>query len=146
MSSSTLKVIPSSTAATQASIESTATEYGTHDTLRYGVRSLRHEITQTHPLEASLRQWRATQTQTRNQLHRRLYGLHAPIRSTMERRIVSEISRFQNPTSLAHSNLALDILEGRDETLDVEDFLGDMECHRPATVDVHTVLSRQLGL
>ncbi len=72
-------------------------------------------------------------------MHRNIYGLHAPIRQLMERKIVSHVglellplaimdsSRIfavQNPhmPAMPQSNIHLDILEGRDETLDVTDF------------------------
>ncbi|RKP38163.1 proteasome maturation factor UMP1 [Dimargaris cristalligena] len=143
--SSALSIIPQGTTIPQASIAATATEYGTHDTLRHGLRTLQHEIVATHPLEAPLKDWHRTRDQLHLNLQRRMYGLHAPLRLTMERRIVANINRFQNPASLKHSNLGLDILTGRDETLDVEDFLGDVEYRKPTT-DIHAALARQLNL
>ncbi|KAJ1655095.1 hypothetical protein IWQ61_005091 [Dispira simplex] len=129
----------------QATVTDTATEYGVHDTFRHGPRMLHPELIQAHPLEQTLKLQPATENQLKMNVHRRLYGIHAPLRLTMERQIVSRIARFQNPASLKHSNLALDILMGKDETLDVEDFLGDADI-RKETPDVHAVLAKQLPL
>jgi len=57
-------------------------------------------------------------------MQRSLYGLHAPVRLMMERKIVGYNPHF--PT-LPRSNLHLDILMGRDETLDVCDVYADKE-------------------
>ena len=76
------------------------------------------------------------------QMQRQLFGLHMPMRILMERKIVSHVrphlpplvlslrrlhSRApQNPHMpiLPQSNLHLDILMGRDETLECADFMG----------------------
>lgn len=71
---------------------------------------------------------------------RNLYGVHAPARLLMERKIVAAVSSrghgvisadgsacVQNPhmPGMGRSNIHLDILMGRDETLDPADlFLG----------------------
>jgi proteasome maturation protein len=70
-------------------------------------------------------------------MHRNVYGVHAPIRLLMERKIVSRVRRYstlhtialipvQNPhmPAFPQSNLHLDILMGRDEILDTPDFMG----------------------
>lgn len=52
---------------------------------------------------------------------RNTYGMHAPIKMAMERSLVI---KARGPSMLPrHSNLGLDILMGKDETIDFEDFL-----------------------
>ncbi|KAI9428598.1 hypothetical protein H4582DRAFT_1830111, partial [Lactarius indigo] len=52
--------------------------------------------------------------------HRNIYGLHAPVRQLMERKISPHMP------AMPRSNVHLDILEGRDETLDVTDFVSGL--------------------
>ena len=52
---------------------------------------------------------------------RNMYGMHAPIKMAMERSLVV---KARGPSMLPRrSNLGLDILNGKDETIDFEDFL-----------------------
>jgi len=54
-------------------------------------------------------------------LARNMYGMHAPIKMAMERKLVT---LARGPSMLPrHSNLGLDILTGKDESIDFEDFL-----------------------
>lgn len=74
-------------------------------------------------------------------MQRNIYGMHAPVRLLMERKIVSSVSCFslscssqpklkrqffQNPhmPAFPQSNLQLDILMGRDETIEPADIFG----------------------
>ncbi|CAG8820878.1 7817_t:CDS:2, partial [Racocetra persica] len=50
----------------------------------------------------------------------RIYGTPAPIRHLMERSIVSRVQRLPG---LPSSNFGLEILMGKDETIEFEDFL-----------------------
>ncbi|KAF8320518.1 proteasome maturation factor UMP1, partial [Cantharellus anzutake] len=104
-----------------ASIRATANSFGVHDSLRYGTRSLVTEINATHSHQKRLDSWEETQDNLRLSMHRNVFGMHAPMRQLMERKIVSAIPHM--PT-IARSNIHLDILMGRDETLDVSDIFG----------------------
>ncbi|THH21023.1 hypothetical protein EW146_g482 [Bondarzewia mesenterica] len=107
-----------------ASVSNTANSFGLHDTLRYGPRSLATEVQSQGTLKGRLENWDETQDNLKLTMQRNLSGLHAPMRLLMERKIVSS-----NPhmPALPQSNIHLDILMGRDETLDVDDFFGTME-------------------
>lgn len=90
-------------------------------------------------------QWEETQENLQLTLQRNIHGLHAPIRQLMERQTVSQarLSPPPTPTACAHytytqtpiptafggfsrpSNLQLDILLGRDETINIADVLTD---------------------
>lgn len=56
---------------------------------------------------------------------RNMYGMHAPIKMAMERSLVIQA---RGPSMLPQrSNLGLDILAGKDESIDFEDFLNGMQ-------------------
>ncbi|KAH9982168.1 proteasome maturation factor UMP1-domain-containing protein [Lactifluus volemus] len=114
---SSLRLVPANPSP-KASISDTANSLGLHDTLKYGPRSLADEIKSENHLQARLEKWDETQRNLKLTMHRNIYGLHAPMRQLMERKIVS-----YNPhvPAMPQSNIHLDILEGRDETLDVTD-------------------------
>lgn len=83
-------------------------------------------------------QWEETQDNLKLTMQRNIYGMHAPMRLMMERKIVSAVSIFmrsktaifkhlsQNPhmPALPQSNLHLDILMGRDESIGPADVFG----------------------
>jgi len=106
------------------------------------MRSIESEVLSKHPLENRLKNWEQTQTNLKFTLQRRLYGMHAPIRQLMERSIVS---RVQRAPVLHSSNLGLDILTGKDETIDFEDFLNEPELSTDM-MDIHASMEFQLGI
>jgi len=57
---------------------------------------------------------------------RNLHGMHAPIKMAMEQSLVT---KARGVSMLPQSYLGLDILLGKDETIDFEDFLNGMEKH-----------------
>ncbi|CAE6529428.1 unnamed protein product [Rhizoctonia solani] len=140
---SKLLLVPSNndTAASSASIKDTRNHLGLHDTLRYGPRTLATEIAGTSTIQRRIENWEATQDNLKLNLRRNMYGMHAPIRLLMERKAV-----FNSPhmPAMPQSNIHLDILMGRDETLDVGDFFGDAETSHP--LDIHADMERKLRL
>lgn len=116
--------------------------FGVHDTFRHGIKTIESVILPHHPLENRLKQWEETQTNLKFTMQRRLYGIHAPVRQLMERSIVSKVQRFPVLTS---SNFGLDILTGKDETIDFEDFLNDPELSTDM-MDVHASMEHKLGI
>ncbi|CUA77457.1 proteasome maturation protein [Rhizoctonia solani] len=140
---SKLLLVPSKndTVASSASIKDTRNHLGLHDTLRYGPRTLVTEVAGTNPLQKRIENWEATQDNLKLNLRRNMYGMHAPVRLLMERKAV-----FNSPhmPTMPQSNIHLDILMGRDETLDVGDFFGDVETSLP--LDIHADMERKLRL
>ncbi|CAG8826182.1 37113_t:CDS:2, partial [Racocetra persica] len=61
--------------------------------------------------------WEETQMNLKLTLQRRIYGIHAPLRHMIEQSIVSKVKRLPG---LPSSNLGLEILMGKDETIDFE--------------------------
>ncbi|KAI8879285.1 proteasome maturation factor UMP1 [Backusella circina FSU 941] len=126
----------------KSTFDTTHAELGGHDALRYGVRSIKTEVMPGHPLENRLNQWEETQWELKLNLARQAYGMHAPIKMMMEKSIVE---KRQHMPMFPSSNLHLDILMGKDETIDYEDFLNDPSMSTDA-LDVHTSMERKLNL
>jgi len=124
-----------------ASIRDTAGNLGLHDTLRYGPRSLAAEVKTHDGFKDRLENWEQTQDNMKLTLQRNIYGMHAPMRLLMERKIVSH-----NPhmPALPRSNVHLDILMGRDETIEPFDIFGGMEKDLP--LDTHTEMEKKLHM
>jgi len=145
MESHSLRITPSSQpdpASKIKSVAETVNSFGVHDTFRHGPKSIEADILPKHPLENRLKHWEETQTNLKLTLQRRLYGIHAPVRHLMERSIVSRVQRVP---ILHSSNLSLDILMGKDETIDFEDFLNDPELSTDM-MDMHASMEHKLGI
>ncbi|KAJ3158295.1 hypothetical protein HDU86_003004 [Geranomyces michiganensis] len=118
------------------------TEYGVHDAMREGIRSVASEVIARHPVENIESQWKQTQEQLRMTMHRQTFGLHAPLRLQMEKALVSQVRHV--PVGPAR-NFGLDILENRDASIDYDDFLGDPQWSTN-TIDPHVAMEHALGL
>ncbi|KAG0740409.1 hypothetical protein G6F57_004555 [Rhizopus arrhizus] len=138
-----LRIVPDSYPETvKSTLNTTHSEYGGHDTFRYGTRSIKNEVLPKHPLESRLNQWEETQWELKLNLARQAYGMHAPVKLMMERSIVE---KRQRTPIMPTSNLHLDILMGRDETIDYEDFLNDPSLSTDS-MDLHTSMEHKLKL
>ncbi|KAI8592147.1 proteasome maturation factor UMP1-domain-containing protein [Geranomyces variabilis] len=118
------------------------TEYGVHDSMREGIRSVASEVIARHPVENIESQWKQTQEQLRMTMHRQTFGLHAPLRLQMEKALVNQVRRV--PVGPVR-NFGLDILENRDASIDYEDFLGAPQWST-STIDPHVAMEHALGL
>ncbi|KAJ3075476.1 hypothetical protein HDU98_007974 [Podochytrium sp. JEL0797] len=139
------RIVPSTHHAslTTASVGAdTHSSYKVHDTMRSGLHTVRSDVLAGHPLEAHLENWDLTQQQLRLDMARSVYGLHQPLRIQMEQHLVSKPKRIP---VLKQSNLAQDILSGKDSTIEFEDFLGESD---PSMflLDVHGAAERSLGM
>ncbi|KAI8930372.1 proteasome maturation factor UMP1-domain-containing protein [Entophlyctis helioformis] len=142
--SSTLRMVPAALPVQgPAALGRDNAEYGVHDSFRNGLRTLRSEIVQGHPLEARLENWDQTRDQLRLGILRNVYGVAAPLRIQMERALIKQHMRAI-PVLHTH-NVALDILNGKDDDIEFEDFLG--EAKMPTQMmDVHLTMERALGM
>ncbi|KAG6333287.1 hypothetical protein ID866_5805 [Astraeus odoratus] len=135
-----MRIIPAAPSKS-ASLQHTANSLGTHNTLRYGPRSIAAEIKSSSGLEHRLAHWEETQDNLKMTMLRDLYGLHTPARVLMERKVVSKGAHMP---ALQRSNIHLDILMGRDETLDPSDFFLGME-HGPP-ISIHSDMEKKLRM
>lgn len=127
---------------------------GIHDTLRHGVGASAYDVASgtpasTHPLEARLRNWEATQDAVRMNSLRRTFGMGEPIRRAMELKMVRE-SEWRPIELRAAAGDALpsvheDILRGRDETITWDDvFTGETAVRQ--VPGVHEEMERKLKI
>ncbi|KAG2160154.1 proteasome maturation factor UMP1-domain-containing protein [Suillus bovinus] len=133
------RIIPPSQIKT-ASINDTAGSLGLHDTLQYGIRSIATE-TRGGEFENRITNWEETQDNARLHMLANLYGPSVPMRLLMERQIVSASPHMPG---MPQSNIHLDILMGRDESLDPSDFFLGMESGPP--LSIHNEMEKKLRL
>ncbi|KAL4068402.1 proteasome maturation factor UMP1-domain-containing protein [Scleroderma yunnanense] len=125
-----------------ASFRDTANSLGVHDTLQYGPRSIAAETkSSNNNLEHRLIHWDETQDNLKLTMLRDVHGLHVPARLLMERKTVS---MHPHMPAMRRSNIHLDILMGRDETLDPPDFFLGME-HGPS-FSLHSEMEKKLRM
>ncbi|KAJ3302186.1 hypothetical protein HDU76_005561 [Blyttiomyces sp. JEL0837] len=136
------RVLPKA-ACPQLATSGDGTNYGVHDTMRNGLRTIRSEVTGAHPLENHLSKWDETQEALRMTMLSDVYGMHAPLRLKMEKHLVSQKRRIP---VLKNTNLAMEILTGRDQTIDFEDYLGDGNAVETHLLDVHGVMETSLRM
>ncbi|KDQ19909.1 hypothetical protein BOTBODRAFT_183933 [Botryobasidium botryosum FD-172 SS1] len=129
------------TSSSTVSVQNTANSLGVHDTFRFGTRTISTEINGKSTIQHRLENWEQTQDNLRLNLQRNIYGMHMPMRQLMERKIVAA-----NPHMpvMTRSNIHLDILMGRDDTLEVGNFFGDVETG--PELNIHEDMERKLRL
>ncbi|KAL0581411.1 hypothetical protein V5O48_000675 [Marasmius crinis-equi] len=132
-----LRLVPANTPKS-ASIAQTSNSLGLHDTLQYGPRTIATEIKSEGGIRDRLENWEETQDNLRLTMMRNVHGLHAPMRILMERKMVT-----MNPhmPALPQSNIHLDILMGRDETIEAGDVFG--EPIRAPPLDIHADMEKK---
>jgi proteasome maturation protein len=95
-----------------------------------------------HPLEYCEKHYHENREKNDFLMLRNIQGLHAPLRLKTEREIAS---RMQRLPGLPSSNLMSDILTGRLDTIDFEDFLCD-----PMDAEIvgqpHILMERRSGI
>ncbi|CAG7847922.1 SubName: Full=Related to UMP1-proteasome maturation factor {ECO:0000313/EMBL:CCA73905.1} [Serendipita indica DSM 11827] len=100
--SNSLKIVPTNDSS-KVTLKDTANHHGLHDTLKYGPKSLASQHNNQLPIQSRLEntvvteartrgQWEQTQDDLKLNLYRNIYGLHAPVRMMMERKIVAQAS------------------------------------------------------
>ncbi|KAJ2720109.1 hypothetical protein GGI07_004821 [Coemansia sp. Benny D115] len=117
--------------ATQASGTASVLPSGTLHDITDGVNQgpalrVSEVMTKGHPLESRLENWESSQLNTKLHMQRKIYGLHAPMRTMMELQSVGQGAPFGAVGARA-SRIQLDILMGKDETLDATDLFDEAE-------------------
>lgn len=130
-----LRLVPGPASSNSISVSSTShpVHAGVHDSMRHGQRNLATEVSSSsvqHPLQHRLESWDATRDNLKLTMQRNMFGMAAPIRTLMERRIVEHNPHFpalqagqMGGPRKGLSALHRDILNGDDETIDPVDFL-----------------------
>ncbi|PHH68447.1 hypothetical protein CDD82_557 [Ophiocordyceps australis] len=131
-----------------AHISSAPSAPGIHDTLRHGLGPSPLDApsapTSTHPLEARLKNWEATQESFRMQSLRRTFGIAEPVRRGMELKMVRDAD--WRPLALGPRRPCIheDILTGRDDTMTWEDVFTGEETR--GTVGMHDEMEKKLNM
>ncbi|KAL6698346.1 proteasome maturation factor UMP1 domain-containing protein [Trichoderma pleuroticola] len=99
---------------------------GIHDTLRHGVGispfdAAANKPASSHPLEARLKSWEATQEAVRMETLRRTFGIAEPIRRGMELKIVRDGEWRPMALGAGLPSVHEDILKGREDTITWDD-------------------------
>lgn len=131
-----LRIAPSAQHPTEtASYTSAPSAPGLHDTIRsrLGLTSTvpgsstsnPEQLQSSHPLEARLRNWRATQDSFKMEMLRRQFGIAEPVRRGMELKIAAG-GEWRPSVLGGSSSIHQDILSGRDTEIGWEDvFTGE---------------------
>ena len=112
------------------------TEFGVHDTMRHGIRQVQGELLSKHPLESRITNWEQNAEIQKLKIASETFGSHMSLRLGMEKQYLGGLG--------IRNNLGLDILSGKDETLDFEDYLGQDDCN--SKFDFHIMMERKLNL
>ena len=90
-------------------------EYGAVDQLTHGVQAGRPQLSaQVHPVQAAVARQERLEAGLRTDWLRQVQGVHAPLRLHAEQRAASRVGRLP---FLQSSNIMMDTLTGRDDTL-----------------------------
>ncbi|PIA17667.1 proteasome maturation factor UMP1 [Coemansia reversa NRRL 1564] len=129
------------TAPSTASVLPETSRHGVQDRVNHGPATrVADELTTAHPLEARLTNWDNSQLGIKLHMQRRVYGLHAPMRTMMELQAVGQTPSLLNSRA---SQIQRDILLGRDETFDMSDLYNDCS---EVELDVHRMLAARLNV
>lgn len=149
-----MRIVPEASKATThvTTTSSAPSAPGVHDTLRHGIAPSPYDAAasvpaSSHPLEARLKNWEATQDALRMNTLRTTYGLAEPVRRGMELKIVKDGE--WRPLALQQAGGGLpsvheDILKGREDMISWEDvFTGDGGVQAPG---VHDEMEKKLKI
>ncbi|KAL9650806.1 hypothetical protein ABK040_001856 [Willaertia magna] len=97
----------------------------------------------THPVENVLRRFEKDELKRQYFMMSKVFGSHMPMHMEMQKRIFGAPLRLSNFQS---SRIGLDILTGRDESIEFEDYLCDPNMSERIPEDVHSTMEKNLGL
>ncbi|XP_058187882.1 cyclin-B1-2-like [Rhododendron vialii] len=116
-----------------------------NDTLRFGLHSVKGEITGSHPLQSAYQSTKEMHEQRKRRALLNSYGSAFPLKMDLDRQM---LSRFQRPPGpIPSSMLGLEALTGSLEDFGFEDYLNDpreSETFRP--LDMHHGMEVRLGV
>ncbi|OLY83051.1 Proteasome maturation protein [Smittium mucronatum] len=117
-------------------------DYGVNDTITNGPKRIDQTLDKVNEFETHLMNIKLNKLESKLEFQKQTFGSHMPLRTILELHSVSKPNRpvFLTPSS----NLHLDILNGDDETINVEDILFD-ESERE-NLDVHSTIIKNLRL
>ncbi|KAF2018616.1 UMP1-domain-containing protein [Aaosphaeria arxii CBS 175.79] len=151
-----LRFVPQKAHPTSTTLETSAPSApGVHDALRSRLSltspapsntttsSSPAQLQSTHPLEARLANWRATQDALKMTMLRRQFGIAEPVRRGMELKIARE-GEWRPAALGGAAGVHRDILEGRDAEIGWEDVFTGQEMRQ--VPDFHTEMEGRLRM
>lgn len=121
--------------------ERAPTQTAMEESLR-GVSQRVYAAPSAHAVEGIQKDWLRNHIETEHFMMGQNYGKHLPMQIRMECDILSQVQRLPG---LPNSNLGMETILGRDETIDFEDYLGDPKMSETCT-DMRAVMEKRLGL
>ncbi|KAI8534355.1 hypothetical protein RHMOL_Rhmol10G0083600 [Rhododendron molle] len=98
-----------------------------NDTLRFGLHSVKGEITGSHPLQSAYQSTKEMHEQRKRRALLNSYGSAFPLKMDLDRQM---LSRFQRPPGpIPSSMLGLEALTGSLEDFGFEDYLNVQNCY-----------------
>ncbi|KAJ8951010.1 hypothetical protein NQ318_006394 [Aromia moschata] len=116
--------------------------FGTQDLMTNGLARAKCDVDTSHPLAASVQNYKAHQDRMNMSILRNTQGLHAPLRIAMELKSAKKIGRLP---FLPSSNIMHDAMTGRDLEVGPEDIFNTLE-FMEVVGQPHAVVERSLGL
>lgn len=104
--------------------------------------TLKYETSVLHPVLEIETSARRNEAAVRRRLQAAAFGTALPIRRAMQRH---NLSQFRRIAGLPSSNLALDLLDHADETIDFADFLNVETPHRE-DADPREAIEKEIGI
>jgi len=136
-----MRIKPAATVPTEVAVGVSDT-YAAPDALAGGLPSVHHTVAVQHPVEVIQNNWQATRENLQFGLQSLAFGSHMPMRLQMERSVVAQHGRLP---VLPSSHLGLEILTGKDETLEFEDYLAEPELAN-VPLDPHAAMEHKLQM
>ena len=118
------------------------TEFGLESKINHGLKRQVDEMTPIHPIEASERNFAHNQEKAWCDQLKKMQGLHAPLNIMIEKKTIANNGHFACIST--RSNLDMDVLQGKDDTIGFEDFLGRPE-HYEGFAQPHEVIEKTLA-
>jgi proteasome maturation protein len=118
-------------------------DYGVGDRLKTGLTKKADTLSAGHPLEQSESHFSLNRDMGDMKQLRMIQGMHAPLKIQMEKMALSQVGHL--PCISQRSNLLLDVITGRDETIGFEDLYGKPEDYEGMTGLPHNAIEKSLG-
>eukprot|EP00003_Mantamonas_plastica_P003232 TRINITY_DN1257_c0_g1_i2.p1 TRINITY_DN1257_c0_g1~~TRINITY_DN1257_c0_g1_i2.p1 ORF type:complete len:126 (-),score=44.18 TRINITY_DN1257_c0_g1_i2:125-502(-) len=112
------------------------------DNLRDGFAHYHFDVKPNHPVEDMQEQKQKQEAEFQSATLAKMYGTHFPQRLKMEQYMVSQVQRLPGFKS---EFVGLEILLGKNNDIDFEDYLGDPELEETEEVDFHANLEEKMG-
>ena len=116
-------------------------DFGLEDKMGHGLRRQVDDLQPVHPIELSERNFAKNQEKAWLKELQKMQGISAPLKIMHEKRAVANVGHF--PCMSTRSNFQMDILEGNDDIITFNDFLGRPELHE-GMAQPHDVIDKHV--